>query len=351
MDISFNISSRRTASGPSPSSTASRGAIPRIVSLKPNQRVTLHEGELFNFAAPREKTGDDDRKRQEPSSAWLLAGDSYFRLALRLPKLLVTIPPGCNSRANDRALRERRRFALLSPQEPADDRASSCDFILEGAMKAGRNDPWPCGSGKKYKKCCLGKELAASATQPSAFSSELSAAGSRGPASSGTRARESVSSGALAQATATQEPPALRDPIAERADRCWEEFESQSQEGRIAIFLETLEDAEVMTDNMAFEMLACLHSDALERGERARFPEFVGALRERRPKVYEESAHSYLSWCVQDALAENRLESVASPTRDLAARAGYDIDVFDRVADALAYHGQLSVLAEAFRIA
>jgi hypothetical protein len=22
----------------------------------------------------------------------------------------------------------------------------------------GRNDPCPCGSGKKYKKCCLGKE-------------------------------------------------------------------------------------------------------------------------------------------------------------------------------------------------
>ena len=23
--------------------------------------------------------------------------------------------------------------------------------------KIGRNDPCPCGSGKKYKKCCLGK--------------------------------------------------------------------------------------------------------------------------------------------------------------------------------------------------
>ncbi|MGB2727569.1 MAG: SEC-C metal-binding domain-containing protein [Halobacteriota archaeon] len=22
----------------------------------------------------------------------------------------------------------------------------------------GRNDPCPCGSGKKYKKCCLGKD-------------------------------------------------------------------------------------------------------------------------------------------------------------------------------------------------
>lgn len=25
--------------------------------------------------------------------------------------------------------------------------------------KAGRNDPCPCGSGKKYKQCCWGKEI------------------------------------------------------------------------------------------------------------------------------------------------------------------------------------------------
>jgi SEC-C motif len=25
-------------------------------------------------------------------------------------------------------------------------------------MKVGRNDPCPCGSGKKYKKCCLEKD-------------------------------------------------------------------------------------------------------------------------------------------------------------------------------------------------
>lgn len=27
-------------------------------------------------------------------------------------------------------------------------------------MKIGRNEPCPCGSGKKYKQCCLGKKLA-----------------------------------------------------------------------------------------------------------------------------------------------------------------------------------------------
>lgn len=30
--------------------------------------------------------------------------------------------------------------------------------ILRDAPKIGRNEPCPCGSGKKYKKCCLGKE-------------------------------------------------------------------------------------------------------------------------------------------------------------------------------------------------
>jgi tetratricopeptide (TPR) repeat protein len=33
-------------------------------------------------------------------------------------------------------------------------------IALQGAMvKIGRNDLCPCGSGKKYKKCCLGKAL------------------------------------------------------------------------------------------------------------------------------------------------------------------------------------------------
>jgi len=29
--------------------------------------------------------------------------------------------------------------------------------IVRGAAKIGRNDPCPCGSGKKYKKCCGAK--------------------------------------------------------------------------------------------------------------------------------------------------------------------------------------------------
>jgi len=33
--------------------------------------------------------------------------------------------------------------------------------VRRAGAKAGRNDPCPCGSGKKYKKCCQDKEAAA----------------------------------------------------------------------------------------------------------------------------------------------------------------------------------------------
>lgn len=43
------------------------------------------------------------------------------------------------------------------PDKPFEfDEADIFDF--KTGKKVGRNDPCPCGSGKKYKKCCLGKE-------------------------------------------------------------------------------------------------------------------------------------------------------------------------------------------------
>ncbi len=36
-------------------------------------------------------------------------------------------------------------------------------------LKVGRNDPCPCGSGKKYKKCCLGSEKASHVTPAEEF--------------------------------------------------------------------------------------------------------------------------------------------------------------------------------------
>ncbi|MBX3418050.1 MAG: SEC-C domain-containing protein [Pirellulaceae bacterium] len=37
---------------------------------------------------------------------------------------------------------------------PKKTNVTPCSTIRSGP-KVGRNDPCPCGSGKKYKKCCL----------------------------------------------------------------------------------------------------------------------------------------------------------------------------------------------------
>jgi tetratricopeptide (TPR) repeat protein len=46
-------------------------------------------------------------------------------------------------------------FNKLHAQLGVRDRAVLLASTMEGAAKVGRNDPCPCGSGKKYKKCCL----------------------------------------------------------------------------------------------------------------------------------------------------------------------------------------------------
>jgi len=35
-----------------------------------------------------------------------------------------------------------------------DNFMSSAEYLHQKEKKVGRNEPCPCGSGKKYKKCC-----------------------------------------------------------------------------------------------------------------------------------------------------------------------------------------------------
>nr|WP_281069996.1 SEC-C metal-binding domain-containing protein [Pelomicrobium methylotrophicum] len=56
-----------------------------------------------------------------------------------------------------------RRQARWAEEDRGDEESDEDDFAVEEpyvrpSPKIGRNDPCPCGSGKKYKKCCLLKE-------------------------------------------------------------------------------------------------------------------------------------------------------------------------------------------------
>lgn len=59
------------------------------------------------------------------------------------------------------AARERRANEYLPSSQFDPEFEDGYEFaepFVRDAPKIGRNDPCPCGSGKKYKKCCLGKD-------------------------------------------------------------------------------------------------------------------------------------------------------------------------------------------------
>ena len=55
--------------------------------------------------------------------------------------------------AFDAAL-EAHRLPQTGPQQLPEHEPPKVAAAI-GSRKVGRNDPCPCGSGKKYKKCCL----------------------------------------------------------------------------------------------------------------------------------------------------------------------------------------------------
>src|SRR5208337_4093785 len=73
------------------------------------------------------------------------------RTATRLAAILGRMQHAAAQRASSPP--RRNRDVLLSSRS------------LTTMAKPGRNDPCPCGSGNKYKKCCLPKEEAAEREQ------------------------------------------------------------------------------------------------------------------------------------------------------------------------------------------
>jgi len=194
-------------------------------------------------------------------------------------------------------------------------------------MKIGRNASCPCGSGKKYKKCCLAKDeperqLMAALTTPEPSEPEPS----------------------MPEPVSAPSPAPPPDPHMEAINARWEEFEAQDYEGRLAVFMETLDEPELMDDEMAFEMLNSLHSQMLERDQRDRFDGLIETLHTRLPEVYESRAHYYLNMRITHLLDTGRFEALSPLLKDLANTDEHDIDMLNRVIDALAYHGQLALL-------
>ena len=201
-------------------------------------------------------------------------------------------------------------------------------------LKIGRNAPCHCGSGKKYKKCCMNKDKEAAQAEQTA----RQAAAAPAPPSP--------------LLTLPETPPQPPDPLSEARDARWEKLQTADYEGQIALFYQTLtEEPALMDKEMAFEFLNSIYYECIERNERDRFESLADALLERLPEVYAAEAGFILGWRITNALADGRVDDVPALAEAMAETAEQNIDEFFNLMDQLAYHNQLAALVSATYLA
>jgi preprotein translocase subunit SecA len=70
-------------------------------------------------------------------------------------RFLFLLQPVDEKKAAEEQERRQRRQQMMMSQQQASAASGGVDVtqVKRDAPKVGRNDPCPCGSGKKYKKC------------------------------------------------------------------------------------------------------------------------------------------------------------------------------------------------------
>ncbi len=207
----------------------------------------------------------------------------------------------------------------------------------------GRNDPCPCGSGKKYKKCCLKKDRAAARQH-------AKAAQSPEPLQETTPTINEPSSLFKDQPSHESAPTPEVDPLMERINAFWEAFLDMPYEKQWAMVEKMLaEEPELCDGEMVFEITNTLSGRAIERGETERFKQLLARLEEVAPEACAEEQHYLLEQRIEIGLIEGDESAVERYFYQFSPFTGDKLDIYYRIISALAYHGKLAVLYEGMR--
>lgn len=193
-----------------------------------------------------------------------------------------------------------------------------------------RNDPCPCGSGKKYKHCCLLQEMQEQAD----------------------RSQRMPSPDEPSETAPSIAPTAEPDPLTERMNEWWEAFKSAPYERKWDLVEDVLrEEPELMDGEMVFEVGNTLFRKVVERDDVDRFNQLLESINEVAPEAYGEELAYILEWRFEGALVRQDwavVEEVFLEFSDLIAE---ELDIYYRLIHALAYHGRLDILLLGMRLA
>jgi hypothetical protein len=192
--------------------------------------------------------------------------------------------------------------------------------------KTGRNEPCPCGSGKKHKKCCLDKDQAAQ---------------------SGEREAQELFSVADDDDRMVDSVEGDVDPY---MTAIYDRFEDADFDRRVALFEEVLSRGKGSTDDL-FGLVDLLEQAVVTDASRREFNRCLAELRRQRPDCWEQDGAFYAYDYILNALALEETDEIDGYFLLASRQVGRHVDVYCNTIDLLAYHGRHQALTEGLRLA
>jgi hypothetical protein len=234
----------------------------------------------------------------------------------------------------------------------------------------GRNAPCPCGSGKKYKKCCLEKDLAESRaasprdeTWPEWEEIENPETEEVSTVAESAEIRSKLPSGEIdrEEATVMERPPQadlprypkprenLPDLAVEQqalVDAWWEDlkplFRSRDVDGMIRRVVGFMKEHPELFVHLGLEHEVLFEIGA-EAGRRKEWPKYAALLariREEHPEMYVRSFSYYDYDLMIERLVEGKFEAIPELFNFFHRYPDSELDNADRVAELLAWTGR-----------
>lgn len=207
--------------------------------------------------------------------------------------------------------------------------------------KIGRNDQCHCGSGKKYKKCCIDKDQAEWRAQHEEEMRKNVAYEDR-PSYCYQKGDEDE----------LPEEDFWDEGLDEKIRRDFiAEFDQLEFSDRVVYLANMLEAKDELIPYVAFEIFDKMQSAADNGIRREQVNNCINLMRTAFPEVFLSDVVFYARWYIVNNLAAGNYEGISLYFNEAAAMSVKGIDAFTEMIDMLAYHGLSSQLLEGMNLA
>ena len=215
-------------------------------------------------------------------------------------------------------------------------------------MKTGRNAPCPCGSGKKYKKCCLRKK-----EQQAVQEKQQIKADEHSSASEQHIPQKDIQNQALDKIKPINqlidsaddfEEDNEKDWDFERSKQFWNAYKEKSFDQKVSIIEEILDDPNEIKHYDTYDLIESLYSACESSDEYFVLKRIVHRIKQEYHKIYEKDCSYLLNFLAKLALAEENKSEAIALTTEIAENPNLDMDIFSSRIDHLSYYYDLDTL-------